>query len=136
MFRVVLDTNVIVSALLRENGPEDLILKLVLNAFLELCVSEPILAEYEQVLRRKKFSFDPAAVDRALAHIRKVATNVSPKRILKISPDEQDNRFLECAEACRADYLVTGNKRHFPKSWKRARIVNARELLGLIAQQA
>jgi predicted nucleic acid-binding protein len=45
-----------------------------------------------------------------------------------------DNRFLECAESAGADFLVTGNRRHFPKVWKTARIVNAREFLSSVFQ--
>ena len=52
---------------------------------------------------------------------------------LSACPDGDDNRFLECAAAAEADYLVTGNKRHFPMQWKKTRIVNARELLHLLA---
>jgi predicted nucleic acid-binding protein len=48
------------------------------------------------------------------------------------STDDADNRFLECAEAAGADFLVTGNKRHFPRLWEKTQVVNARELLGLI----
>lgn len=46
--------------------------------------------------------------------------------------DPDDNHFLECAEAAGADYLVTGNKKHFPSSYKNARVVDAREFLDLI----
>jgi predicted nucleic acid-binding protein len=46
--------------------------------------------------------------------------------------DEPDNRFLECAEAAGAEFLVTGNKRHFPQRWKTTRVANAREVLALI----
>ena len=45
------------------------------------------------------------------------------------SVDDADNRFLECAEAAHVDFLVTGNKRHFPKRWNETRVVNARELV-------
>jgi predicted nucleic acid-binding protein len=45
---------------------------------------------------------------------------------------DADNRFLECAGAAEAEFLVTGNKRHFPKRWKKTRVVNARGLLGMI----
>jgi predicted nucleic acid-binding protein len=48
------------------------------------------------------------------------------------STDEADTRFQECAETATADYLVTGNKRHFPKSCKTTEVVNAQELLGFI----
>ena len=48
------------------------------------------------------------------------------------SRDADDNRFLECTEAAGADYLVTGNKKHFPAMYKNTRIVDAREFLDLI----
>jgi predicted nucleic acid-binding protein len=60
------------------------------------------------------------------------AEMITPTRALSVSPDEADNRFLECAEEAEADYLVTGNKRHFPKRWKTTRVVSARDLLELI----
>jgi predicted nucleic acid-binding protein len=52
-----------------------------------------------------------------------------------VSPDPDDNKFLECAQAAGADYLVTGNKRHFPKRWGKTKVVNARELLDLISPE-
>jgi uncharacterized protein len=61
--------------------------------------------------------------------IRKAARIVSPDRELTATHDPADNRFLECAEALKAGYLVTGNKRHFPTEWRQTQVVNARELL-------
>jgi uncharacterized protein len=90
-------------------------------------VSTPILAEYELLLRRPRFASDPKRVDRSLARML-----VQPGRTLSVSPDESDNRFLECAEASKANYLITGNKRHFPGHWKIIAIVNAREFAELI----
>ncbi len=58
---------------------------------------------------------------------------VVPSRRTQVTPDPDDNIFLECAEEARADYLVTGNKRHFPRFWEFTKIVNARELLELSA---
>jgi predicted nucleic acid-binding protein len=43
--------------------------------------------------------------------------------------DPADNRFPECAEASKADYLVTGYRRHFPTEWRQTQVVNALELL-------
>jgi uncharacterized protein len=54
---------------------------------------------------------------------------VEPMMTITECSDEPDNRFLECAETAEADYLVTGNKRHFPERWKSTRIVNTRQLL-------
>lgn len=127
--RVVLDTDVVVSAHLNDEGYERHVLDLVLAGKLQLAVSEAILAEYEGVLRRPKFAIAAKQVARSMRLLRSVARMVRPQRALTITRDPSDNRFLECAEAARADYLVTGNKRHFPKNWRQTLVVNARELV-------
>ena len=58
---------------------------------------------------------------------------VIPSRRLEVSGDPDDNRFLECADAARADYLVTGNLRYFPRFWKKTKIITPREFIGLVA---
>ena len=132
MIRVVLDTNVLVSANLSEEGLETLVVSLALNRKIQLHVSEPILQEYERVLRYPRLKFEAKEVARFLARLRRSSVLVMSTRTLSASPDEADNRFLECAEAARADFLVTGNKKHFPKRWKTTEVVNTRELLGRI----
>jgi predicted nucleic acid-binding protein len=71
-------------------------------------------------------------VGQFLTRLRRSCVLVRPLYTVSVSPDDSDNRFLECAEAANADFLVTGNKRHFPKRWKETEVVNARELLGKI----
>jgi uncharacterized protein len=132
MLRVVLDTNVVVSAHLNADGYERFVLDLVLRRKLMLCVSQEILLEYEGVLRRAKFGIDPRNVTLSLQSIRNANRMVRPKQRRTVSPDPDDNRFLECAETAKADFLVTGNKRHFPKNWRQTKIVGARELIKLI----
>jgi putative PIN family toxin of toxin-antitoxin system len=127
--RVVLDTNVVVSAHLNSDGYERHVLDLALAGKLRPVVSEIILAEYEGVLRRPKFGLTARQVSRSMKMLRAAARVVTPQRELNITRDAADNRFLECAEAGKADYLVTGNKRHFPKEWRETMVVNARELL-------
>jgi len=127
--RVVLDTNVVVSAHLNREGYERHVLDLALAHKIQLAISDPILAEYEGVLRRPKFGIKPRQVTRSLRMIRMASRVVRPRRELNVTHDLADNRFLECAEASKAEYLVTGNKRHFPKQWKQTVVVNARELL-------
>ena len=130
MPRVVLDTNVVVSAHLNPAGLE----RAVLNWALEegFFVSESILREYGAVLRRTKFKIDPGLATESLSLIRRRGTLVSPTRQVTASRDPDDNQFLECAEAADADYFVTGNKRHFPAAYKNTRVVDAREFLDLI----
>ncbi len=129
MIRVVLDTNVLVSAVIKTGGAEAAALDVVTQHRAALCVSEPILAEYADVLRRPRLRLDPVRVLWVLEFIGRDGVTVAPSVRLTACPDEPDNRFLECADAASADYLVTGNKRHFPQGWKSTRIVNAREFL-------
>ncbi len=126
---VVLDTNVVVSAHLNSNGLERFVLDLALNRKLSLYYSDNIFDEYEGVLRRPRFRISLAKISESLALIRNVGNHVTPKRRLQIAHDPGDDMFLECADEARAEYLVTGNKRHFPATWKSTRIVNARELI-------
>jgi uncharacterized protein len=99
----------------------------------QIYATPAILTEYDEVLRRSKFRrLSPKVIDGMLALIRRVAILVNPTETLAVSPDETDNRFLECAEAADGDYLVTGNKRHFPEQWKKTVVIGARELVELL----
>jgi putative PIN family toxin of toxin-antitoxin system len=131
--RVVLDTNVVVSAVLKIMGPEAEIRRLVALRQLEFCVSSPILREYDQVLSRPKFShLDQQKKAHLLSVLRDAATLFAPTRRLSAYLHEPDNRSFECAQAAFAQFLVTGNQRHFPARWKSTCIVNARGLLDAI----
>lgn len=61
------------------------------------------------------------------------AHRVSPSRLMRATSDPGNNLFLECADETSADYLVTGNQRHFPKFWKATKIVSSREFIALVA---
>jgi len=126
---VVLDTNVIVSAHLKQDGLERFVLDLALSRALTMYASEEVLAEYSDVLRRSRLGISPALVKRSLELIRNAATIVRPKRVADLPFDPDDNKFLDCATAAQAHFLVTGNKRHFPRTWQETRIVSARESL-------
>ena len=129
MICVVLDTNAVVSAQLKPTGLEADVLLLALRGVVQLCVSPPILAEYQRVLYKPKLKFNPRRVEAVLLDIGAASHLVHPTRVLAVASHEPDNRFLECLQAVRADYLITGNKRHFPQQWGSAKIVNAREFL-------
>jgi putative PIN family toxin of toxin-antitoxin system len=129
MIRIFSDTNIAVSAAIKPKGAEAQVLDAVADGKLLLCLSEAILAEYEEVLRRPKLRLDPERVRRVWELIRTGSLLVRPVETLTVSPDEPDNRFLECADAAKAHYLVTGNLRHFPRVWKTTTVVTARELI-------
>ncbi len=131
MLRVVIDTNIVVSALLREGGLPHAVFNLAVGGAVQLCLSEPIVAEYEEVLRRPRLKIDSSRVDVALAQIRKAGVLVQPSRIVAAASDPDDDIFLECAAEAKAQYLVTGNLGDFPAGeWEGVQIVTARQFLG------
>ena len=110
--RVVLDTNVLVSALAFPGSKPDRILERVRRRETALFVSSFILGELERVLTAK-LRHTPAEVRQRVAAIRRMATLVEPgERIRLVEAMDDDNRILECAVAARADYLVTGDRQH------------------------
>ena len=129
MRRIVLDTNVLVSAMLSTKGNEALALRLALSGAFEVGVTTAILNEYRAVLERPRFKISRAKIDALFSQLKTQAKLVRPTHTVETSPDEADNRFLECAETINAEFVITGNKRHFPKVWKNTKIVNAREFL-------
>ena len=132
MIRVVIDTNVVVSANLIDEGLPASILDLAANRKILMCVFVDILAEYQEVLRRPRFKLALARIECSMALIRDTSRLINPRRTLKVSPHEADNRFYECAEAAKANFLITGNTKHFPESHKATRIVTPREFIDLI----
>lgn len=128
MIRVVLDTNVVVSALLASDGLPATILDLTLQGKVSAALSQPILAELELVLRRPRFGFEPRKIGSFLALFKSRAKLASPKKALNLCrKDPSDNRFLECAEAAKTEFLITGNKSHFPLRYRNIIVVTPRE---------
>ena len=134
--RVVLDTNILVFGVMTRRGHESRVLNLAFDEHFTLIVSEAIIREYNDVLHRLELKLSTEDVATVLAVIRRLAEQVEPSETVTASKDEDDNRFLECADAGAADYLVTGNKRHFPAKWKRTRVVNASQFLELVSPDA
>ena len=133
--RVVLDTNVIVSAL-NFPGNERMVLELALRGRFELFLSWFILGEVSGVLTRK-FGWDQERAVRAISTLQSAAIVVEPPRLAEvIEGGHADNRILECAVAAGAAYLVTGDRRHLlPLGEHRgAGIVNAPRFLSVLAQ--
>ena len=78
MIRVVLDTNIVVSANLRAGGLPEAVFNLAIDGIVQLCVSEPVLAEYEEVLSRARLRIPPKKVATAVARIREKGSMVNP----------------------------------------------------------
>jgi putative PIN family toxin of toxin-antitoxin system len=135
MIRVVIDTNVLVSALLQRKGLPAAVLMLALSGRVQSYVSKSILAEDTDVIRRHRFKLRADVIEKTLQAIRKAARHVKPAVHADACSDPDDNMFLECAETAHADYLVTGNQRHFPKQWKKTRIIGVREFIEIMVQE-
>ena len=112
--KAVYDTNIIISAALSPSGIPSSLLALAVDGTVQLYVSLVILDEYTEVLHRPKFEFSEQTITGLMRKITEAAVLVHPTRTISASPDESDNRFLECAQEAHAGYVVTGNKRHFP----------------------
>src|SRR5438876_9611737 len=115
MIRVVLDTNILISALLQPQGLLARTFVMVLaGTTAQLCVSGDVYAEYEEVIRRPKFNDSEVIIDHAIRAIRQNVFGVKPSERVHPCPDPDDDIFLEYAHAAHADYLVTGNLKDFP----------------------
>lgn len=134
MIRVVVDTNIFVSALLQPGGlPAQVLLLALVGENVQLCISADIYSEYEEVIRRPRFMWSETEIADALRAIRAQGAWVKPSERVRACSDPDDNIFLECAQAAQAHFLVTGNPRHFPSSWADTRIVTARQFLDAVA---
>jgi putative PIN family toxin of toxin-antitoxin system len=133
VIRIVIDTNVVVSAMLRAGGLPETVFNLAISGEVQLFVSEPVVAEYEEVLRRPRLAIDPQKVTGAMAEVRAAASLVRPHVPVTAALDPDDNIFLECAESAAAHFLVTGNVKDFPATWMGTRVVTPRQFLEAIA---
>jgi putative PIN family toxin of toxin-antitoxin system len=131
--RLVIDTNVVVSAALKPDGLQRTVVALALTKPARLYVSCSILGEYREVLSRPEFQIRKGLRWQLLQQIRQRGHIVAPDRWLRVCADPDDDMFLECADASRADYLITGNQRHFPRFWKKTKVINSREFITLAA---
>jgi putative PIN family toxin of toxin-antitoxin system len=127
--RVVLDTNVLVSAVTLPGGRGEEALFRVLEADHQLLLSKPLLDELLGVLARK-FSRDPEELSRLAVFLAEIAKFVTPEMRLQLVADDADNRVLECALAGKADVIVTGDKALLTiRQLEKTRIVALRDFL-------
>jgi len=131
--RVVIDTNIVVSAALRPYGLQRTVFLLALTKPARMYVSREILAEYRSVIARPALKITKGRQLQLLQLVRNRVQVVHPRYKLEVTSDPEDNKFLECADAARADYLITGNQRHFPKFWKNTKVITSREFVSLVA---
>ena len=133
MCLAVIDTNVLVSAMLAKNNDSATVQVVgkVFSGEITPVFSLEILKEYREVLSRKKFNFAHETVDYFLSVIEHFGILVDPSPTGEILPDMKDLPFYEVVmdKKDNGAYLVTGNLKHFPE---KDFIVTARELLDIL----
>jgi uncharacterized protein len=112
--RIVLDTNVLVSGLLSPYGPPGEVVRLVSTGLISLCLDARIVAEYQEVLLRPRFGFDPEEVATLIDYLESSGEMFAGSPLTTRLPDPDDEAFLEVALAGNANFLITGNHVHYP----------------------
>ncbi len=131
--RLVIDTNVVVSAALKLEGLQRTVVLLAMTKPARWYVSDAIVSEYAVVLARPELKIRRGVRRQLLQLIENRTHVVRPSRLRQLTTDPADNMFVECADAARADYLITGNQRQFPRFWKNTKIITSSEFLSIIA---
>jgi putative PIN family toxin of toxin-antitoxin system len=136
MLKVVLDTNIYVSALLKRGGKPDQILRLIEKY--QLYCTEEILEETHRVLHyprlRRKYKVTEREIAEHLIYLRSIATIVtSLPEVSVIKGEPVDNVILACAEVARADFIVSGDE-HLKKldSYQGIKIISPAEFLKML----
>ena len=131
--RLVIDTHVVVSAALKPEGMQRTVVLLAMTKPARWYVSDAIVAEYAAVLARPELKIRKGLRLQLRQLIENHTRVVTPSRLTQVTSDPADNMFVECVDAARADYLITGNQRHFPTFWKNTKIITSSEFLSIIA---
>lgn len=131
-FYAVIDTNVLVSALLRWDSVPGTVMEHALAGRIIPVLSDEIMAEYNEVLRRKKFLFDEEEIITIIEGIKNRGVVFNPEKIEEEMPHSSDIVFYAVTLGARKEndaYLVTGNMQHFPL---KPFIVTPRQMLTIL----
>lgn len=134
MIYAVLDTNVLVSALLTKNDQAATyrVVQILKDGGFTPLYNEEIIAEYEDVLSRKKFPFTQEQIRTTINYVRQFGINSERIPYDAAMPDEDDRVFYEVTLSKDDAYLVTGNGKHFPKT---PIVVTPAEMLEILTKQ-
>lgn len=109
MIKIVLDTNVLISAIVFGGKPRD-ILEKAIKGQIQLVLSEELIGELSGVLEGRKFKYPSEIMKLIITELEAIAEVVKPEKKLKvIKKDPEDNRVLECAQKSKADFIVSGD---------------------------
>lgn len=135
--KVVLDTNVLISALISKGYPSKILETILTNFEIKLCLSEEVFNEYTEVLARPKFSQIKEFYTNAyfvLQQLRKKANFFRPTRNVELLSDKSDNKFLELSLESKADFLITGNFKDFNiPQFRNTKILSPKEFYTILS---
>ena len=135
IYYAVIDTNVLVSGMLKKPSIPNEIIKQSLVGSIVPLINEAILSEYREVTARPKFHFPQAAVEKLMTDIVKRGIWQNAEQVEEELPDPKDRIFYETAISAQREYsayLITGNQKHFPD---KEFIITPRELLDILKSQ-
>lgn len=128
--KVVVDTNVLVSGLLKPYSYPGAIVRMLASGQIQLVYDARIIAEYREVLCRPLFGFKPTEVEPLLSYIMDAGLVVAPNPLSVRLPDTDDEPFLEAALAAEGTVIITGNLKHFlPELCSGVQICNPADFL-------
>jgi putative PIN family toxin of toxin-antitoxin system len=136
MIRVVLDTNVLVAAVISPTGPNAQVFDLIVDNQIRPYVTAAVVEEYDRVFGYERLQrLDKRRVAKVRRLLKAAGVRVRPRGRLALSEHEDDNRIYECAAAAKAHYIVTENTKHFKKSLPYTKIITARQLVKLLGKE-
>lgn len=131
-YYAVIDTNVLVSAMIKQNSIPGNVLELVLSGIIVPLLNDEIIKEYRDVLSRAKFHLSKEIIDTVIEALENIGIFVDEQSFQENIPDPDDRVFYEVVMTERKTedaYLVTGNIKHFPV---KPFIVTPREMIDII----
>lgn len=130
--RIVLDTNVVISAGLTPGGNEARVVALAVRGIYQLCVSDELEAEYREVSQRARFGKHRQHMASVVDDVLACALRVEVGRKPELCRDPDDNIVLGCALSAAADHLITGNLADFPTDLQTPEITSAARFLASV----
>lgn len=135
-YYAVIDTNVLVSAMLKWDSVPGNVLELVFNGMIVPLLNVTIINEYREVLKRPKFHFTKDIIEGAVGEIERIGIYMDADELDAELPDPKDRVFYEIVMEGRKSenaYLVTGNRKHFPD---RSFVVTPRQMIDIIIEDS
>jgi putative PIN family toxin of toxin-antitoxin system len=130
--KIVIDSNVFVSSFYYGGNPR-LVVERVLNELDELFVSDDVLDEIEDVLNRPKFKGNKSDIEKFMDSLKEVSILMNPSERIDLSRDKKDNKYIECAVAADADFIVSGDVHLLElKEHGKIKILKAKEYLDAV----